>query len=65
MRLEEWLLGLSRTAQYVIALLLLGVSTFTYMNGWVWPWGWILGFILLVWSCFAPSQPKENDDSGE
>jgi hypothetical protein len=62
MRFEEWLLGLSRTTQYILALVMLGISSFTYAHGWVWPWGWIIGLILLVWSCFGPSGPKENDD---
>jgi hypothetical protein len=65
MRFEEWLLSLSRTTQYIIAVLLLGISTFTYANGWVWPWGWIIGLILLAWACFGPSRSKESDDSFE
>jgi hypothetical protein len=65
MRFEEWLLGLSRTAQYIIAVVMLGISTITFAYGGIWPWGWIFGLILLAWSCFGPSRPKENDDTSD
>jgi len=62
MRLEECLFGLSRTAQYVTALVMLGISTWAFFHGRFWPWGWIFGILLLWWSCFGPRQPKKDGD---
>jgi hypothetical protein len=65
MRLEEWLLGHSRTTQYITALVMLGISTWAFLNGWFWPWGWLVGSILLWWSCFGPRQSKRDEDESQ
>ena len=62
MRLEETLLGLSRTTQYLIALTMLGISTWAWLHGWVWPWWWIIGSVLLWCSCFSSKAGNRDDE---
>ena len=47
MDIVEWLIY-SRLTRLVVGLILLGVSTVIWMSGYFWPWGWVVGGILLL-----------------
>lgn len=44
----EWFAGLPAWLKYGIALIFLGASAFEYSQGVFWPWGWGMGFVLLL-----------------
>jgi len=56
----EWLLQLPKPVQYALALLLLGASSLACRYGWMSPWGWTIGFILLWVACFG--KPRDEAD---
>ncbi len=55
----EWWIGLDWKIRLVVALLLLGISTVLYFAGIIWPWGWVVGGVLLL-LCW----PSESEKKG-
>ena len=47
MDIVEWLIH-SKMARFISGLILVGVSTVIWMSGYFWPWGWVVGVILLL-----------------
>ena len=57
----DWLCNLPRAVQYGVALLMLGTSTWALLVGdMLWPWGWMVGLILLFAACFG----RREDEPG-
>lgn len=54
----SWWAGQSPWLRYGIAILLIAVSTAIYFAGDIWPWGWIAGIILLMFSGPSSSEKK-------
>ncbi len=44
----SWLLDSPHWVRALIGLALLGVSTLLYFGGTIWPWGWVVGGIILL-----------------
>jgi hypothetical protein len=48
MWLIEFWTGLPMWLRLLVPLGLLGASTIMWLDGWIWPYGWIVGSVLLV-----------------
>ncbi len=44
--------------RYGVAALLLAISTLLFFAGVIWPWGWVVGFIMLMFA--GPSRSEKN-----
>ena len=62
MGLYEWLAELSPWIKISLGLLLISVSTILWFSGWFWPWGWIVGVILIMISFPNDAQKKGYHD---
>jgi hypothetical protein len=58
MRFFEWWGGLSPWLRLGVALRYLLVSTLFWLGGRIWPYGWIVGVVLLLFS--FPSGPEQR-----
>ena len=48
----EWFVDLPASLKYGVALLILGISAGAWFYGLFWPWGWGIGFVLLLVAMF-------------
>ena len=53
-----WWSGLPWWLRYGVAFLLLGISTAFFFMGKIWPWGWAVGGVLLLFSGKSESEKK-------
>lgn len=58
MGLFGWWSGLSPVIRYGVALALLAISTVLYLAGTLWPWGWAVGAVLLLFA--GPSDSEKR-----
>jgi hypothetical protein len=49
----------SRLARLIVGLVLLGISTLIWFGGRFWPWGWVVGVILLL--AAIPGGPRRSE----
>jgi hypothetical protein len=59
MFLFEWYFGFPPLMRFLIALVPLGISTVMFLNGTIWPWGWIVGAVMLC--CALPSRGEKSE----
>ena len=52
----EWWAGLNTWLKVSIALVLLLISTVLWLAGRFWPWGWVAGGVLLLFSFPSKAQ---------
>ncbi len=55
----EWWAGLPWWLRAGVALLFLFVSTIVWFMGRFWPWGWVVGVVLLLF-CFPSNSEKKG-----
>jgi hypothetical protein len=55
--LISWWAGLPWQLRVVVPLVLIAISTIFLFAGEIWPWGWVVGVILL---CFAGPSSSEK-----
>ena len=48
----DWWIDLPSWLKYGVALLILGATTIIWFAGYVWPWGWAVGGVLLLAAMF-------------
>jgi hypothetical protein len=58
MGLFEWWAGLPAVFRFGVAILFLLISTVLFFAGRIWPWGWAIGIVLLIFS--FPSGPEKK-----
>jgi hypothetical protein len=56
--LFDWWSGLSPFWRYGVGLLFLAISTLLWLGGTLWPWGWIVGVVLLLLGGPSDSEKK-------
>jgi hypothetical protein len=57
-----WWTGLPWWLRVGVAMVFLLISTILWLAGWYWPWGWAIGFALLVFSFPSSSERKGYHD---
>jgi hypothetical protein len=57
-----WWAGLPALLRYGVAIGFLLVSTVLWFAGTFWPWGWVVGFVLLVFAGPSDSEKKGYHD---
>lgn len=62
MEFFEWWSGLSFWFRAGLALLLLAISTVLWLMGEFWPWGWVAGVVLLLFSLPSDRERKGYHD---
>lgn len=58
MGLFGWWGNLHPILRYGVAILLLAISTGLYFAGTIWPWGWVVGAIMLLLAGPSDSEKK-------
>ena len=56
----ECYFGLDWYWKVLVPLILIGISTFLWLDGYFWPWGWGLGVLLLLFA--IPGKKNEWGD---
>ena len=56
MGLILWWAGLPWQIRIVMPLVLIAISTVLLIAGIIWPWGWAVGFVLLMFSGRSKSE---------
>jgi hypothetical protein len=62
MEFFRWWAGLKTWLKVGVALLLLLVSTVLWFTGRFWPWGWVAGVVLLLFSFPNDAQKRGYHD---
>ncbi len=62
MRIFEWWAGLSPWLRGGVAVGFLLLSTILWMTGRFWPWGWVAGGVLLLFSFPTAGEKKGYHD---
>ena len=60
--LFEWWAGLSPWVRFGVSLLLLAASTILWFAGYFFPWGWVAGVVLLLFSFPSRAEKKGYHD---
>jgi hypothetical protein len=58
----EWWADLPAPLRYGTAVIFLGVSTFLWFLGRFWPWGWVVGIVLLLMAGPSKAEKKGYHD---
>lgn len=58
----EWWAGLPPIIRFGVAVLFLGISTAFWIGGRFWPWGWVVGAVLLAMAIPSRAERKGYHD---
>ena len=54
----DWWIDLPPWLRYGVAVAFLAVSTVLWFVGYFWPWGWVVGLVLLMFAGPSDSEKK-------
>ena len=58
MWLFQWYFGFPPLVRFLLAMVPLAISTLLFLGGRFWPWGWVIGGVMLC--CSFPTSGERN-----